>query len=171
MSLLSDLRTDIGDDTGTIPTGILSPASCSLLNHFRLDISDDTPASPGTIQSGVNLVLGNLNVDGNLVVCGSQSWGRRIITASGNVTVQASDNIILMNKTVGAPTTVTVPAPSAAGCAARLLIIKDMKGDASTNNISIVSSVGTIDGFTTWVINQDYQAFTLVDNGTEWNII
>ena len=46
-----------------------------------------------------------------------------------------------------------------------------MKGDAGTNNISIIASVGTIDGQNTWILNQNYQSFTLIDNGTEWNII
>lgn len=171
MSLLDDLRLDIADDTGAIPSGVLVPASCSLLSHLRLDIADDTGTGAGTpVQSGVSIVVGDLTVEGDLIVCGAQYWGRRIITAPGDVTVQSSDNFLLINKTVGQATTVTIPAPGATN-KSRLLIIKDMKGDAFTNNITIVSSVGTIDGQNAWILNQNYQSFSLIDNGAEWNII
>lgn len=177
MSLLGDLRLDIGDDVGVIASGVLIPASCSLLGDLRVDIADDTGATASgiSISSGLDVVVNNLVVNNNLTVkgnsnlCGALYLKRRIITAAGPVTVTNSDNIVLLNKTVGASTIVTIPAPGASK--ARFIVIKDMKGDANINNITITPSSGTIDGFTSWVITQKSQAITLIDNGIEWNII
>ena len=69
----------------------------------------------------------------------------RTITVAGDVTVLPSDVTILMDKTVGAATNIFLPASST-----RLgtsLTIKDYKGDANTNNITLVPAAGeTIDG-------------------------
>ena len=70
----------------------------------------------------------------------------RTVTAAGAVTVSASDIVILMNKTAGAATSVNLPAASTRN--GLPLTIKDLKGDANTNNITIVpSGTETIDGF------------------------
>jgi len=70
----------------------------------------------------------------------------RIVTAAGDVTVLINDQNILMNKTVGATTNILFP--TAASRAGVPLTIKDYKGDANTNNITIVPfGAETIDGF------------------------
>lgn len=70
----------------------------------------------------------------------------RIVTAAGTVTIATTDAIILLNKTVGEPTNIALPASSV-----RLgvpVTVKDLKGDANTNNITFVPAAGeTIDGF------------------------
>lgn len=70
----------------------------------------------------------------------------RIVTAAGVVTATAADYAILMNKIVGAATTINLP--TAASRTGLPLIIKDYKGDADTNNITVVANgAETIDGF------------------------
>lgn len=64
----------------------------------------------------------------------------------------------LAAKTVNLPTAV----------AGKKLVIKDESGDASTNNITVS---GTIDGATNYVMSIDYEAVTLVSDGTNWFII
>jgi hypothetical protein len=51
------------------------------------------------------------------------------------------------------------------------MIIKDGKGDAATNNITVTPAAGTIDGSSTAVINTNYGSMQLIYNGTQWNII
>lgn len=75
----------------------------------------------------------------------------RPITAAGSVTVSATtDYFLCINKTVGAATTVNLPASPATG---QTYLIKDCKGDAATNNITITPNSGTIDGAATYVIS------------------
>jgi hypothetical protein len=90
-----------------------------------------------------------------------------VITDTGDVTLTATDYIVVLAKTVGASTAVTLPTTPAAG---QIVIIKDGNGDAATNNITIGG--GTIDGAASFVIADAYAAVTLVYNGvTGWSII
>jgi hypothetical protein len=92
----------------------------------------------------------------------------RVVIAAGAITVTSADNIIVVNKTSGAATTVNLNATPTTG---QTYIIKDGKGDANTNNITITPSSGTIDGASTFVMNTNYSAQKIVYNGTEWSII
>lgn len=70
----------------------------------------------------------------------------RQVTSAGDVTILATDSIILMNKAVGAATNINLPKSSSRN--GMPLKIKDLKGDANTNNITLVPYSGeTIDGF------------------------
>lgn len=65
---------------------------------------------------------------------------QREVTAAGAVTVDADDaEDIIINKTVGAATTVNLPS---AADRTRSVRIIDGKGDANTNNITIVPATG-----------------------------
>jgi len=90
----------------------------------------------------------------------------RIVTAAGAITVNSYDHVIFANKTVGAATTVNLPASPTAGDE---YIIKDAKGDAGANNITITPAAGTIDGSGTLVISTNYGKARIVYSGTEWN--
>lgn len=69
----------------------------------------------------------------------------RVVTAAGDVTVSATEGGVAINKTVGAATTVNLP--TAASRNGVPVIVKDMKGDALTNNITVVpNGAETIDG-------------------------
>jgi hypothetical protein len=75
---------------------------------------------------------------------------QQIITAPGNVTVAATDGLIVINKTAGQPTTVTLP-PAATKIGDVKIV--DWKGDANANNITIVpSGSDLISGMAQWVI-------------------
>ena len=64
-------------------------------------------------------------------------------------------------------TTVNLVASPATGLT---VLIKDGKGDASSNNITITPNAGTIDGASNAVLATNYAAVMLIYNGTEWNI-
>lgn len=76
------------------------------------------------------------------------------ITSGSTVTVGTTDNLIVINKSVGSATTINLPlAQSKVGS----VKIVDYKGDASTNNIT-VNCIGTDTfngGNTSWVIAAD----------------
>ncbi len=91
-----------------------------------------------------------------------------IQTASGNYTVGTTETLIIINKGTGAATTVTLPASPNTG---RVIIVKDGKGDAGANNISIAGNGKNIDGATPLVISTNYGTSRIVYNGTQWNVI
>lgn len=93
----------------------------------------------------------------------------RVVTAAGAVTVSnTDDNVVIVNKTAGAATVVNLPASPPAGLE---YVIKDGKGDAAANNITITPSTGNIDGGATNVINTNYGSRRIIYNGTIWNVI
>lgn len=92
----------------------------------------------------------------------------RVVTAAGAVTAATSDYIICVNKTTGAATTVNLFASPVTGTT---LVIKDCKGDAATNNITITPASGNINGATTYVMNVNRQAATIFYDGTGWQVI
>lgn len=94
----------------------------------------------------------------------------RVVTAAGAVTVTNADDIVLINKTVGAPTTVNL---AAAATFTRPIKIVDLKGDAGTNPITIdPNGAETIVGLSTWVIGNNQGSIEITANptGTGWYI-
>lgn len=92
----------------------------------------------------------------------------RTITAAGPVTATTADYIICINKTVGAATTVNLPPSPSAGLT---FIVKDCKGDANTNNITVIPASGLIDGASSYTISINFQSSTVFYNGSSWSLI
>ena len=101
-------------------------------------------------------------VAGGVTVSGAATANVREVTAAGAITVDTStDDVIVVNKTVGAATTVNLPA-LAGRSTDRYYHIADGKGDAATNDITIVPfGVETIMGLASWVISNNYGSVTL----------
>ncbi len=120
------------------------------------------------IEGGSN--TGNfttLTASGLTTLSGGQIVKTRVVTASGAITVAATDSVIIVNKTVGAATTVNLPA----GVTGTKYIIKDGKFDAITNNITITPASGNIDNAATYVMNSNGQSATIVYSGTQWLVL
>lgn len=83
-------------------------------------------------------------------------------------TVKSYGNVILASS--AAPNTIVLPNSPPTG---KVFHIKDVTGTASTNNITITTVSGTvgIDGGTTLTLSVNYQAVTLMFNGTNYNVI
>lgn len=113
-----------------------------------------------TVGAGLALVAGTLTAT-------AMPIAPRTITTASSVTVAATDGLVVINKATGAATTVTLEAGPVPGTVHR---IKDGKGDAATNPITILPASGTIDGAASTVINQNRGAITLEYNGAEWSI-
>ena len=129
-------------------------------------------ASTNTVNIGTGTTTGAVTIgnSANKVILGGGmvTAAVRVVTAAGAITVTANDYAIVVNKTVGAATTVNLFASPATGTT---IIIKDGKGDAGTNAITVTPAAGTIDGSATYVIGNKYGSITLVYNSTEWNVI
>jgi hypothetical protein len=90
-----------------------------------------------------------------------------VVTAAGGITMGAADRFIVVNKTSGAATAVTLVSSPTTG---RVVTIIDGKGDAATNNITISPAAGTINGASSYVISSNYGEVSLIYNGTQWNL-
>lgn len=100
------------------------------------------------------------------LVAASQT--QQIIT-TGNATVAAADGLIVINKTVGAATTVTLGAASAKIGPVK---IADFKGDAGTNNITInaAGSDKFSGNLSSWVIGADTGSVVLHPTTGGWAV-
>ena len=91
----------------------------------------------------------------------------RVVTATGAVTHLVTDHVLIVKKTTGAATAITLMASPSTG---QMVLVKDGKGDGSTNNLTITAAAGTIDGAANQVISTNYGRVRLCFNGTEWNV-
>lgn len=89
------------------------------------------------------------------------------VVTSGPYTVGSTVYAAIVNQTVGAPITVTLPATPATG---RMVVVKDGKGDAGTYAITVSPSAGTIDGAGSYGIAVNYGSAQFIYNGTEWSV-
>ena len=92
-----------------------------------------------------------------------------IVTAE---TTSGSPHSITLTKTISNPSVAAavylqLPAASAA-TAYYDYVVKDAKGDAATNNITITSAGGTIDGSASHIISANYGTVHFITDGTEW---
>jgi hypothetical protein len=92
------------------------------------------------------------------------------VTGTGTYPVAVTDNIILINKTVPAANSVQLPAASSRG--GFPITIKDLKGDAATNNITVLpNGAETIDGLLSVVINSNYGSYKFYPAQNGWFIL
>lgn len=89
------------------------------------------------------------------------------IVTSGDYTATGTKRRIIVNKTVGAATAITMD--DATSMANLEILIKDGKGDASSNNITITdASGGTFDGQSSLVISSDFGFYWIKAVGDNW---
>lgn len=132
---------------------------------------DDT----GTLIAGqewdnVEFSGGNIsNVILTDVVVNGVSYSRivRRITDTNPIVVGPTDYVLVIDKTPGGPTSVNLPTPTEN----RTIVVKDGKGDAVTNNITINGNGSTIDDSGSYVINQNYGAVEITFNGDQWSVV
>lgn len=95
-----------------------------------------------------------------------QSATNLVKTTAGNVTM-GNEGVVVIKKESGAATAVTLPPSPLTG---HLVFVKDGKGDAATNPITVTPSSGTIDGAASYVIRDNYAGVLFEYDGTEWGV-
>jgi len=157
-------------------SGYRSNISGTLSNRFRIGkngitiITDTIDPNANEVQG----IAGDIFVQGGIDPTAYQFrdgvWialnvPRRTTISSPTYPIMRSDQYVGVR--TGAATTLTLP-PGADGL---YFTIKDELGVAATHPITIeASSMDTIDGQTTYVINNNYGKVTLLF-GTEWHVI
>ncbi len=142
---------------------MFNAAQNPLLNDFQGGQMTDLPTypgtadftalmeivSPGTAANGVNYAI---NLAQLALIVGNGGLPT-IITSGATYNSVATDTRILANKTIGGALTVNL---LAATSYFQPVLIKDLKGDAGTNNIT-VTYAGTYDGIASpLTINTNY---------------
>lgn len=174
--IIRDIRADIAD-IGNMGSGTLSTAntllgqntSPCLISDLRADIADSLVASgnfEGTVTLDNVVVNNNLTVNGSTTLNGAQCWNVTIVTDS--YAIIDSDTVVLVNNSSGGPITITLPTSA---CQGRVLYVKDIAGNAFGQNITIVPSAGAIDGYSGFILSQNYQSLSFIYNGSAWNIV
>lgn len=90
-------------------------------------------------------------------------------TMTSGSSITMTTTILRINKTSGSATAVTLPASPITDT--QLYIVKDQKGDAATNNITLTPSSGQIDGSSSFVMNVNKQSVSLNFDGTNWSVV
>ncbi len=119
-------------------------------------------------NSPVNFSIGTKTVVNDLPIAyqGLAFKPPRVITAAGPGIITNLDNIVHVNQTVGAPYTFNLnPANLNPG---QKFVIKDTKGDAATNNITLQPTSGLFDGLSNYAIQFPYGGITLSTDGTNF---
>lgn len=88
-------------------------------------------------------------------------------TVGSPYTLTSNDDIVIIDKSVASASSVIL----SAGAIGRVVLIKDGKGDAAVNNITIAPLTGTIDNAASILLNLNYAAIELVYDGTQWRVI
>lgn len=158
---LADLSANTFTGKQSLPASTTSAAPINLGEGVA-------PISPvnGDVWVTSGAVFAQFN--GNANRLNNQIKEVRVITAAGGVTALNTDEIIVINKSPDASTTVTLMANPDIG---KIIRIKDGKGNASNPSLHITTSGNgkNIDGAATLVISTNYGSHTLVYNGTQWN--
>jgi len=129
-----------------------NPAQNPFLNDFQGGQMTDLPAYPGTVDwtalvevvspgNAANGVNYGATFAQLALIIGSGGAPTFVLSGSTYNSVQ-TDTRILVNKTVGSPTTVAL---LGGATYFQPVLVKDLKGDAGTNNIT-VTFPGTYDG-------------------------
>lgn len=150
---------------GSSGTGVSSVGN----SDGSLTISPTTGAVVASLNVGhANTFTAAQTFNAQTVFGSGTNQKLRLVTASGAISITTADYIIIVKKTTGAATIVDLPGSPTSG---DIYIIKDGKGDAHTNNITLVPASGTIDGASTYVMNTNYASKEIVYNSTEWSVL
>jgi hypothetical protein len=99
----------------------------------------------------------------------AQLWiAPTVVTSASPYNALVTDCVIISNKTVAGAGTINLSSTLQTG---RVVIIKDGKGDANANNITVQGNGKNIDGAASKVINTAYGVLRVIYNGTEWSSI
>jgi hypothetical protein len=160
-----------------------APSGGSAITSLTGDVTATGPGAAAATLATVNSNVGSftnasitVNAKGLVTAASSGSASGGGIGGGGFVNVTttynatSADNNKILLSTTTAPYTITLP-PHAAN---QIITVKDISGQASTNNLTIARNGGTgnIEGFAgSKLLQADFGSMTFFDDGTNWWII
>ncbi len=95
----------------------------------------------------------------------------RIVTSGASDTALAADTTVKWVKATGSASAESISA-CVSGIRGRVLVVKDGKGDAAANPITVTPAAGTVDGAASYTVNTARGAVTLqCDGGGDWSVL
>lgn len=91
-----------------------------------------------------------------------------VVTAGATAAFTAGQTVLVIRKGTGSATAVTLPSAPVAWVTYQ---VKDGKGDAAANNITVSPATGTVDGAASVILNVNYQGLSFVYDGASWNLV
>lgn len=158
---------------GAIGWVVLDVNSTNILHTAKIILSAPTINTPSLTANRIigtdansNLVATNLQTSDltNLVpvtIVFTANWSTQTLP-------DVSTLFYFVNASNSTAKTINLPANPTAN---NYVVIKDKKGDAATNNITIQGNGKLIDGVASILINGNNQAYTLKYDGAAWNLI
>jgi hypothetical protein len=145
-----------GNLVGGATNSAASPSYC-----YRGIYIDSTNTS-NVVERGTMYIGGSLSGD----VSSRVDKVVRVFTASGNVTMTGTEDVLLINKTVGGSTQIYPPTDDVHD--GYVFTLKDAKGDAGTNPLQFIA---TVDGVVNPAYSTNYVTKTLMKYGAVWYVI
>ena len=158
---------------GAIGYVVLDVNSTNILHTAKIILSAPTINVPSLTA---NKIIGT-DVNSNLVATNLQTSDLTnlvpvTIVFTANWSTQTLPDVstlfYFVNASNSTAKTINLPATPTAN---NYIVIKDKKGDAATNNITIQGNGKLIDGVSSILINGNNQAYTLKYDGSAWNLI
>lgn len=115
------------------------------------------------LHAGAQIGVGTTTPNSTLDVRGSLSLNYRAFTASTAAAV--TDNMLVFTGTSAA----TVTLPDATTCIGRVYWLKNTSTNTSVLTVATTASQ-TIDGLSSWLIDEANEGIRIISNGTNWNI-
>lgn len=136
-----------------------SVASVVSISGDQLGTTTITAGTGVTVTPGVNTIT--------IAASGTSTLTYTAVSTTPYV-VLATDDFLGVNSS-SASITIKLPNAPVTG---RVYIIKDSTGSAATHNITVTTVGGTddIDGATSYVINANYEAISVLFDGTNWEV-
>lgn len=168
-----DIVVTAGDDSAAV-----NPGGNLLLYSGTGSVSGSTRIGAG----GVDAIVVDDSTVASLAAGSVLSWNgtQNVYVTPGSLTNPTIQNIAAAGPTNVTDSAYTVALVNFAGAAAVVLpaptsgkrmTVKDRSGNAATNNITVTSASGSLDGAASQTIATNYGSMTFVGDGTNWWVI
>lgn len=113
-----------------------------------------------------------LTSGGSIIATPSAVTSMDYTPINSNTTILSTDTYVVLGVSTAAARTITLPS-AALVAAGRIYMIKDLTGNAETNNITILpDGLDSIDGTVSLTLNSNYgSAFLITDGVNRWMLI
>lgn len=118
------------------------------------------------IYTQAQIGIGTTSPNSTLDVRGALSLNLRVFTGT-TTTIGSTDNTVIFTGTLASTATL----PDATTCSGRIYTIKNASTTSPTPVLTIATTLSqTIDGISSWILDEGYGSIAIVSNGTNWLI-